>query len=75
MSKQISIVLPEPSEYSPWGEPQWNSYPFVRVEDDAEEGDEIVVGVSDEHLYKINPYEAQDFAASLLAAADKLLSR
>lgn len=57
--------LPEqPSEY--WGpqhQPQWNHYPFTRVD-----GDEIEIGARSEHIYRVNVAEARTHAADLLAA-------
>jgi hypothetical protein len=65
---RIAVVeLPQsPSEY--WGaahQPQWNHYPFTRVD-----GDEIEIGARCEHVYRINMMEARVFAADVLAAAD-----
>ncbi|AID58870.1 hypothetical protein PBI_GAIA_50 [Mycobacterium phage Gaia] len=61
------VELPErPSEY--WGpnsEPQWNHYPFTRVN-----GREVEVGARCEHVYRINPHEARIHAADLLEAAN-----
>jgi hypothetical protein len=61
------VKLPAaPSEY--WGpehQPQWNHYPYTRVD-----GDEIEVGARCDHVYRINVYEARILAADLLAAAD-----
>lgn len=61
------VKLPTgPSEY--WGpehQPQWNHYPFTRVD-----GDEIEVGARCEHVYRVNPAEARILAADLLAAAE-----
>lgn len=71
MSKQttgiVAVELPVPSEYGPNGEPQWNIYPFVRVE-----GGEIKLGATCEYLYTINAAEARGVAAALLAAADRV---
>ncbi|WP_208301155.1 hypothetical protein [Mycobacterium sp. DL440] len=64
----IAVVeLPKsPSEY--WGpnhNPQWNHYPFTRVD-----GDEIEIGARCEHVFRTNVIEARVFAADVLAAAD-----
>lgn len=60
------VKLPKtPSEY--WGplhQPQWNRYPFTRVD-----GDEIEIGARSEGVYRINILEARGFAADLVAAA------
>lgn len=66
-AKRIELVeLPKaPSEY--WGPnhyPQWNHYPYTRVD-----GDEIEIGARCEHVFRINTLEAQVFAADVLAAA------
>lgn len=59
------VKLPEsPSEY--WGpqhQPQWNHYPFTRVD-----GDEIEIGARCEHVFRVNVAEARIFAADILAA-------
>ncbi|WP_301121118.1 hypothetical protein [Mycolicibacterium fortuitum] len=65
---RIAVVkLPaSPSEY--WGpehQPQWNHYPFTRVD-----RGEVEVGARCEHVYRIGVAEARIFAADLLAAAD-----
>ncbi|MGV0785201.1 hypothetical protein [Mycolicibacterium sp. XJ775] len=61
------VRLPEsPSEY--WGpehQPQWNHYPFTRVD-----GDQVEIGARSEHVFRINVAEARVFAADVLAAAD-----
>lgn len=61
------VKLPEsPSEY--WGpahQPQWNHYPFTRVD-----GDQVEIGARSEHVFRINVAEARVFAADVLAAAD-----
>ena len=71
MSKQttsmVAVELPVPSEYPVDGEAQWNIYPFVRTN-----GDEIQLGAKCEHVYKINPNEAREVAAALLAAAARV---
>lgn len=67
MTGMVAVELPEPSEYSPSSEPQWNTYPFVRIEHG-----EIQLGASCEYLYTINAAEARGVAAALLAAADRL---
>ncbi|WPH57691.1 hypothetical protein [Mycobacterium phage WXIN] len=64
----IGIVnLPaSPSEY--WGpahQPQWNHYPFTRVD-----GDEIEIGARAEDVYRIDVAEARIFAADVLMAAE-----
>jgi len=60
------VRLPErPSEY--WGpqhQPQWNHYPFTRVD-----GDQIEIGARSEHVYRVNATEAITFAADIMAAA------
>lgn len=70
MSKQttgmVAVELPEPSEWHD-GEPQWNIFPFVRVE-----GGEIKLGAKCEYLYTISSAEARGVAAALLAAADSV---
>lgn len=62
-----TVELPKsPSEY--WGpnhDPQWNHYPFTRVD-----GDEIEIGARCEHVFRTNVIEARVFAADVLAAAD-----
>lgn len=62
----VVVKLPEsPSEY--WGaahQPQWNHYPFTRVD-----GDQVEIGARSEHVFRINVTEARVFAADVLAAA------
>jgi hypothetical protein len=67
MTGMVAVELPEPSEYPAEGEAQWNIYPFVRTR-----GDEIQLGAKCEYLYTINPHEAREVAAALLAAAARL---
>ncbi|ART68178.1 hypothetical protein BTO20_05885 [Mycobacterium dioxanotrophicus] len=61
------VKLPKsPSEY--WGpehQPQWNHYPYTRVD-----GDEIEIGARCEYVFRANVLEARVFAADVLAAAD-----
>lgn len=61
------LELPKsPSEY--WGprhDPQWNHYPYTRVD-----GAEVEIGARREGVYRVNGAEARIFAADLLAAAN-----
>lgn len=54
-----------PSEYDPDGRRHWNTYPFV-----SQLGDDITIGPRSEDQYAINPTEARNLSAALLAAAD-----
>jgi len=68
VSKQmVAVELPEPSEWTAEGQPQWNIYPFVRIE-----AGEIKLGATCEYLYTINAAEAEGVAAALLAAAARI---
>lgn len=68
----VVVKLPvSPSEY--WGaehQPQWNHYPFTRVD-----GDEIEIGARSEHVFRINVAEARTFSADVLAAAAAVEAR
>lgn len=60
----VTQLPKQPSEY--WGpqhQPQWNHYPFTRVD-----GDEIEIGARCEHVFRVNVAEARIFAADILAA-------
>jgi hypothetical protein len=61
------VELPEPSE-SLNGAARWNDFPFVHLAPARD--DPISVGATCEHLYWINPTEARNVAAALLAAAN-----
>ncbi len=62
----VVVKLPEPSEYRD-GHPQWNAYPFISTPSLGE----VVIGAKSEFVYSINPHEARQVAAGLLAAAEK----
>ena len=60
------VELPaRPSEY--WGpehQPQWNHYPYTRVD-----GQDIEIGARSEHVFRVSVAEARIFAADVIAAA------
>lgn len=60
----LSELPDSPSEY--WGaahQPQWNHYPFTRVD-----GNEVEIGARAEDVFRVNVTEAKVFAADVLAA-------
>lgn len=63
----VVVNLPiAPSEY--WGadhQPQWNHYPYTRVD-----GDTVEIGARCEHVFRMSVAEARVFVADVLAAAD-----
>ena len=69
--ESIGGITREPSEY--WGpnhEPQWNHYPFTRVD-----GTVIEVGARSEHVSRLSVREARTHAAEILAAVEWIEAR